>query len=78
MKRVINKCSVDPYHIGSFMMSFHHSTPAPEKIDILPIQSAPIYDAHQITDQNGKAMIVLDDKTYTLRITRAGKLILTK
>ncbi len=60
------------------MMSFHHPAPAPDTMHDLPIQSVPIYDAHQLTDQNGQAMIVLDDKTYNLRITRAGKLILTK
>lgn len=40
--------------------------------------SDPIYDAQQLVGTDGAAKIVLDDKTYTLRITRAGKLILTK
>lgn len=40
--------------------------------------AAPIYDAHRLLGTQGTAMIVLDDKTYTLRKTRAGKLILTK
>jgi hemin uptake protein HemP len=40
--------------------------------------SLPVYDARRLTDGAGTAMIVLDDKTYQLRITRAGKLILTK
>ncbi|MBF9044027.1 hemin uptake protein HemP [Rhodobacterales bacterium HKCCE4037] len=40
--------------------------------------SAPVYDAHRLVGEEQTAMIVLDDKTYTLRITRAGKLILTK
>jgi hemin uptake protein HemP len=31
-----------------------------------------------LTGAEGTAFIVLDDKTYTLRITKAGKLILTK
>ncbi len=39
---------------------------------------APIYDAHRLIGAEGTAQIVLDDKTYTLRMTRAGKLILTK
>ncbi len=46
-----------------------------------PVQrppSAPLYDAHRLVGDDQTAMIVLDDKTYTLRITRAGKLILTK
>lgn len=38
----------------------------------------PYYDARDLTEGQGQARIVLDDKTYTLRITRAGKLILTK
>ncbi len=39
---------------------------------------APIYDANRLVGEDQTALIVLDDKTYTLRITRAGKLILTK
>ncbi|MDC0738459.1 hemin uptake protein HemP [Cognatishimia sp. SS12] len=38
----------------------------------------PVHDATQMTNQNGLARIVLRDQVYTLRITRAGKLILTK
>ncbi len=38
----------------------------------------PIHDANAMTGQNGLARIVLNDQIYTLRITRAGKLILTK
>lgn len=36
------------------------------------------FDARALTGPTGIAEIVLDDKVYTLRITRAGKLILTK
>jgi hemin uptake protein HemP len=43
-----------------------------------PVNTLPVYDARRLTDGEGTAMIVLDDKTYQLRITRAGKLILTK
>lgn len=43
-----------------------------------PRQSLPVYDARRLVDTEGTAMIVLDDKAYQLRITRAGKLILTK
>ncbi|MBF9059935.1 hemin uptake protein HemP [Rhodobacterales bacterium HKCCSP123] len=43
-----------------------------------PRHSLPVHDARRLTEGAGTAMIVLDDKTYTLRITRAGKLILTK
>ena len=44
----------------------------------LPRNGDPVYDAHRLVGGEGTASIVLDDKTYTLRITRAGKLILTK
>lgn len=40
--------------------------------------SLPTYAAKDLTKGGGLAQIVLDDQTYTLRITRAGKLILTK
>lgn len=42
------------------------------------IQTLPVYDAVELTKGGGLAQIRLDDKLYTLRITRAGKLILTK
>ncbi|GGE59838.1 hemin uptake protein HemP [Actibacterium pelagium] len=38
----------------------------------------PCYDAEKLTNQGSLAHIVLKDQVYTLRITRAGKLILTK
>lgn len=38
----------------------------------------PTYDAQDLTGNGHQAYIVLGDQTYTLRITRAGKLILTK
>lgn len=36
------------------------------------------YDAKDLVKDGVQARIVLDEKTYYLRITRAGKLILTK
>ena len=36
------------------------------------------YDARDLIRTGALARIVLDDQTYLLRITRAGKLILTK
>ncbi|MEM6304263.1 MAG: hemin uptake protein HemP [Pseudomonadota bacterium] len=36
------------------------------------------YDARDLIRNGVQACIVLDDQTYYLRITRAGKLILTK
>jgi len=38
----------------------------------------PAYDASDIVGPEGQAHITLDTQVYTLRITRAGKLILTK
>ncbi len=46
---------------------------APEMANALPL-----HDANQLTGENGLAHIQLNDQLYTLRITRAGKLILTK
>lgn len=39
---------------------------------------APHHDARSLTGGGTQARIVLDDQVYTLRITRQGKLILTK
>ena len=38
----------------------------------------PTYSAQELSGNGKKANIVLGDQVYTLRITRAGKLILTK
>jgi hemin uptake protein HemP len=38
----------------------------------------PVHDALRLTGPQGVAHIVLGDQVYTLRVTRAGKLILTK
>lgn len=38
----------------------------------------PAYTATDLTQGRDQAHIILGDQTYTLRITRAGKLILTK
>ncbi|WP_305507883.1 hemin uptake protein HemP [Shimia thalassica] len=42
------------------------------------LNSMPLHDARILTGDKGLAQIVLDGQVYTLRITRAGKLILTK
>ena len=42
--------------------------------DIAP----PLHDARALTEGGSLVRIVLDGVTYTLRITRNGKLILTK
>lgn len=54
-------------------MSFH-STPPKQTAAPKP----PSYAARDLTAGGDLAQIVLDDQIYTLRITRAGKLILTK
>ncbi|MCV6825349.1 MULTISPECIES: hemin uptake protein HemP [Halocynthiibacter] len=38
----------------------------------------PAYDVRSLTRTHGQANLVLDGAVYHLRITRAGKLILTK
>ncbi len=38
----------------------------------------PQHDARNLTGDDGLAHIRLNDQLYTLRITRAGKLLLTK
>ncbi len=40
--------------------------------------STPLHDANALTDGGSTARIRLGNQVYTLRITRAGKLILTK
>ena len=52
------------------------SSPVPCGAMLSPGQ--PVHDARQLTGGEGTAFILLDGKTYTLRITKAGKLILTK
>ena len=53
----------------------YHST---EELSVPPENKLPVYDAEALTKGLDQAMIVLGDQTYTLRITRAGKLLLTK
>ncbi len=43
-----------------------------------PAPALPAYDARGLTGDGKCAQLVLDGQIYTLRITRAGKLILTK
>jgi hemin uptake protein HemP len=38
----------------------------------------PVHDARRLTGAEGQARILLDGQVYSLRITRSGKLILTK
>lgn len=51
----------------------------PKRIQALPeTENLPAYNAREIVGEGTQAKIVLGDQTYFLRITRAGKLILTK
>ncbi|WP_211289189.1 hemin uptake protein HemP [Albidovulum inexpectatum] len=50
----------------------------PKPVAIEPSDGTAIYDARALVTNGVKALIVLDGQIYTLRITRAGKLILTK
>jgi len=54
-------------------MSFH-ATPPPQTL----APTLPSYSARDLTEGADQAHIILDGQTYTLRITRACKLILTK
>lgn len=54
-------------------MTFHSAPPKQA-----PPNTLPTYNARDLTEDRDQAHIVLGDQTYTLRITRAGKLILTK
>ena len=43
-----------------------------------PPDDTPMHDARALTGGGTQARILLDGQLYTLRITRQGKLILTK
>ena len=43
-----------------------------------PEEALPVYEATDLTKGGDLAKIKLEGQLYTLRITRAGKLILTK
>ena len=49
-----------------------------EIIAAAPAAMQPLHNARDLTAGGKQASIQLDDKIYTLRITRQGKLILTK
>ena len=42
------------------------------------LSQVPVHDATSLTAGGNQALIALGDQLYNLRITRAGKLILTK
>ncbi|WP_166416669.1 hemin uptake protein HemP [Cochlodiniinecator piscidefendens] len=43
-----------------------------------PVNALPVHNAEALTQGGNQAFIQLNDQTYTLRITKLGKLILTK
>jgi hemin uptake protein HemP len=45
---------------------------------LVPQDDTPAHDARALTEGGCQARILLDGQVYTLRITRQGKLILTK
>ncbi|MGR3273441.1 hemin uptake protein HemP [Thalassococcus profundi] len=57
-------------------MSLMQNLPTPASVD--RSDDTATFDARELIRNGVKAEIVLDGQTYTLRITRAGKLILTK
>ncbi|MEI4262155.1 MAG: hemin uptake protein HemP [Roseovarius sp.] len=57
-------------------MSLMQNLPSPHSVD--QADDTALYDARDLILNGIKAEIVLDGQTYVLRITRAGKLILTK
>jgi|GEM_PF-640034 hemin uptake protein HemP len=64
-------------------VAFDRITAEPEQeatraMQALPMTDLPVHDAGRLTQGGNQALIHLDGKIYTLRITRAGKLILTK
>lgn len=48
------------------------------QLDETLVDNVPLYDARDLTQNGDLARIRLADQIYTLRITRTGKLILTK
>ena len=49
------------------------------QVDVwLTAAATPLHEARVLTEGGSLARIVLDGQVYSLRITRAGKLILTK
>ena len=49
-----------------------------DPLSLLAADATPCHDATLLTAGGNLARIVLNDQVYSLRITRAGKLILTK
>lgn len=74
--RAIERATGRVLATGDKAMSRIGPKPAPRQI--ADIDETAVYDARELISNGVKASIILDDQTYTLRITRAGNLILTK
>jgi hemin uptake protein HemP len=59
-------------------VNLHQPHPQPAPQPAAAGDDPPCHDARALTAGGQQARIVLDNKEYSLRITRAGKLILTK
>lgn len=59
-------------------MNIARHNPQPAQGRPAPLEHLPCHDARDLAAGGCQAFILLDDQVYTLRITRAGKLILTK
>lgn len=59
-------------------MSFMDRPQPSQSTAPVTISPLPVYDARDLTEGGPLAQITLDGQLYFLRITRAGKLILTK
>ena len=55
-----------------------NARPEPFVTPWLTADATPIHEARVLTEGGSTARIALDGQIYTLRITRQGKLILTK
>ncbi len=53
-------------------------TETPQAVSRSDMYQIDTYDARALISKGVQACILLDDQAYYLRITRAGKLILTK
>ena len=51
---------------------------AEKPVEEITLNKLPLHDANDLTQGGSVAQIVLNKQLYTLRITRLGKLILTK
>ncbi|MGH1415130.1 MAG: hemin uptake protein HemP [Pelagimonas sp.] len=59
-------------------MTLNFAPTIPHDLANQSVPRMPLHDATALTDGGSLANIQLGDQIYTLRITRAGKLILTK